>query len=79
MYLADTLSRAYLPEVHEFTEELERIDHAFTLAITADCLQQIKHISANDSVMKALCDTILHGWPDTKSDVLEYIHPYFVF
>ena len=68
MYLADTLSRAYLPEVHvcDFTKELKEIDHTLTLAITADRLQQIKHVSSDDPVMKALRETILHDWPDTK-------------
>ena len=63
----------------DFTEELEEIDHTLTLAITADRLQQIKHVSSNDPVMKALRETILHGWPDTKSDVLECVHPYLEF
>ena len=81
MYLADTLSQAYLPEVHTcaFTEELKEVDHTLALAITADCLQQIKHVSSDDPVMKALRETILHGWPDNKSNVPECVHPYFDF
>lgn len=50
VYLADTLSQAYLPEVHTcaFTEELEEVDHTLALAITADCLQQIQHVLSGD-------------------------------
>lgn len=81
MHLADTLSCAYLPEVHTcaFTEELKEIDHTLTLAIPADCLQQIKHVSLDDPIMQALCETILRGWPASKSDALECVHPYFHF
>ena len=81
MYLADTLSRAYLPEVHTcaFTEELKEIDHTLTLAITDDRLQQIKHVSSDDPVMQALRETILRGWPECKSEVPECVLPYFDF
>ena len=81
MHLADTLSRAYLPEVHTcaFTEELKEINHTLALAITEDRLQQIKHVSSDDPVMQALCDTILRGWPEWKSEVPECVLPYFDF
>ena len=81
MYLADTLSRAYLPEIHScsFAEELEEIDHTQALAMTDDRLQQFKHVSTDDPVMQALRETILRGWPENKSDVPECIHPYFDF
>ena len=72
MCLADTLSRAYLHEVHTcaFTKELKEIDHTLALAITEDRLQLIKHVSSDDPVMQALCEMILRGWPECKSDVL---------
>ena len=81
MYLADTLSRAYLPEIHScsFAEELEEINHTQALAMTDDRLQQFKHVSTDDPVMQALRETILRGWPESKSDVPECIHPYFDF
>ena len=81
MYLADTLSRAYLPEEHTcaFTEELKEIDHTLGLAITEDRLQQIKHVSSDDPVLQALRETILRGWPESKSDVPECVLPYFDF
>ena len=81
MYLADTLSRAYLPEVHScsFWSELAEIDHTLTLAITEDRLHQIKRVSSDDPVMHALRGTILHGCPESKSDVPESVHSYFDF
>ena len=35
MFLADTLSRAYLPDVSacEFVQSLEKIDHTFSMAL----------------------------------------------
>ena len=63
MYLADTLSRAYLPEVHTctFSEKLKEIDHTLMLAITADRLQHLKVVCADDPVMSALREVILRG------------------
>ena len=74
MYLADTLSRACLPEVHTcaFAEELEEIGlgyHRRLFAAVQTCIP----------VMQALWETILQGWPESKSDVPECVHPYFDF
>ena len=79
MFLADTLSRAYLPEAHacDFSRQLEEVVHTCTLAITEDRLQQFKHVSMDDPVMQVLRETIRRGWPESKSDVPESIHPYF--
>ena len=40
MFLADTLSRAYLPEVHtcDVSQQLESVDHTRTLALAEDPL-----------------------------------------
>ena len=49
MLLADTLSRAYLPEVNatEFSRELEDIDHRVWLPVTGDRWQQLKNAAAD--------------------------------
>ena len=77
--LADTLSRAYLPEVHacNFAQRLETVDHTDSLAITIDRLQQLEQVSLDDPVMQALRKTILQGWPESKTELTESIHPYF--
>ena len=62
-----------------FTKELKEIDHTLALAITEDHLQQIKHVSSDDPVTQALCETILRDWPECKSDVPECVLPYFDF
>ena len=79
MFLADTLSRAYLPEVNscEFTLELEEVDHRESLPVTEARWQQIKHASADDPVLQQLRATIRRGWPENKSEIPECLYPYF--
>ena len=52
MFLADTLSRAYLPEVNScnFSRELEDIDHKILLPVSKARWQQITHAPAEDPV-----------------------------
>ena len=54
MFLADTLSWAYLNGVHacSFSHELEVIDHTASLAIPVSQLQQLKDVSSSDPVMR---------------------------
>ena len=79
MYLADTLSRAHRPEVHmyDFYQNLEEMDLTASLALSKDKLLEIKHASANDPVLEALRKVIQDGWPLSKSEVPETVHPYF--
>ena len=50
MYLTDTLSRAFLPEVNacNFSSNLEAVDHKEYLSVCEERLQQISHASADD-------------------------------
>ena len=57
--------------------ELEAIDPAASLAIPAVQLQQIRDITRTDPVMATLRDTILTGWPSTKSGIFESMFSYF--
>ena len=77
MFLADTLSRAYLPEVNacEFTQELEDVDHRAFLPASDD-RWQIRHASADDPVLQQLRVTIRRGWPESRSDVQECLYLY---
>ena len=58
LFLADTLSRAFFPEVHacDFCQTLEEVDHTLPLALTPDriVIQQFKNISADDPVLQVL-------------------------
>ena len=79
MHLADTLSRAYLPEVNAcaFTRELEDIDHRTWLPVTKDRWQELKNAAADDPVQQRLRAVIMHGWPDSRADVPECVQAYF--
>ena len=79
MLLADTLSRAYLPEVNatEFSRELEDIDHRVWLPVTGDRWQQLKNAAADDPVQQKLRDIIRSGWPENRAQAPECVRPYF--
>ena len=79
MLLADTLSRAYLPEVNatEFARELEDIDHGVWLPVTEDRWQQLKNAEADDPVQQKLQEIIRSGWPENRAQVPECVRPYF--
>ena len=79
MFLADTLSRAHLPEVHvcEFSQELEAVNPVDLLAMPAEQLDRFNQFSSSDPVLQALRETILRGWPNSKTEVPEIVHTYY--
>ena len=79
MFLADTLSRAPLANVHtcNLAQELEEVDQTASLALPAIQLQRIQDIASADPVMTALRDTVRKGWPALKSGLSECLYPYF--
>ena len=85
MFLADTLSRAHLPEVYacdlELATNLEGIDHTapMLLAVSKDRLIQIKHASTDDLTLQVLRETIQQGWPESKTEVPPAVQAYFDF
>lgn len=81
MFLADTLSRAYLPEVHmcRLSENLADVDHTMSLELSDERLQQFKHVSADDPVLRELRKIIQQGWPDSKAEVPDSVHAYYDF
>ena len=81
MYLADTLSRAFLPESTKRVEiqKLEHINHLESLAMTPEDLQRLQLAAAQDVAMQELNQVIRHGWPDIKAQLPEAVQPYFVF
>jgi len=81
MFVADTLSRAYLPAANtgDFAHSLEEVDHTVSLSLSTERLQQIKHASRDDPVLQRLWETIQRGWPQSKSDISECLHAYYDF
>ena len=81
MYLADTPSRAPLPEAPagDLSLEVATIVHTASLALSAERLYQLQHVSADDPVLSELCKTIRQGWPDCKSKITEALQAYYDF
>ena len=79
MYLADTLSRAYLPTTARSTaeDETERIHAVDFLPISEPQLAVIQRETAADPVLQSLIQVILQGWPDQKEALPSELHPYF--
>ena len=79
MLIADTLSRAHLPDDNAsvFVRELEEVNHRANLPESDARWQQVTHASANDPVLKQLRGVIENGWPERKSYVSECLRPYF--
>ena len=78
MFLADTLSRAYLPTTARSPaeEETERIHAVDYLPISELQLAEIQRETAADSVLQSLIQVILQGWPDQKDALPSELHPY---
>lgn len=91
MYLADTLSRAFLkgstrpqelPESVLSTEggiekDLESIDMVCNLAISEETVGMIKQATDND--LEKLKTIIRQGWPETKDQLPPSLTEYFTF
>ena len=79
MFLADTLSRAYLPTTARSSaeEETERTHSVAFLPISEPHLAEIQRETAADSVLQSLIQVILQGWPDQKEALASKLHSYF--
>ena len=79
MYIADALSRAYLPETNEsLVPELEVNEVSLTahLPISSDKYVEFKKATAEDQVIQLLHYTVFDGWPNTKAELPVDIRPY---
>ena len=67
LYVADTLSRAHLPETSDdFDEELEV---SIVLAVSDTKMSQIGRETGKDETLKILKSVILEGWPENRSQL----------
>ena len=78
MFLADTLSRAYLlTTAHSpAEEETERIHAVDFGPISEPQSAEIQRETAADSVLQSIIQVILQGWPDQKEALPSELHPY---
>ena len=83
MVIADTLSRAYLPndESNDLEKDLEVQVHMLisNLPISQPKLEEFKTATKEDQVLQSLKDTVLNGWPQTRNEVPNEIRPYWDF
>ncbi|KAL6471877.1 hypothetical protein MHYP_G00205270 [Metynnis hypsauchen] len=74
MYVADTLSRAYLPEgdtAGSVEAEIETINMIQYLPISEERLQNIQAETEKDKALQSLKQIILQGWPKDKAQMME--------
>ena len=77
LYVADTLSRAYLTE--EDTDEEEWYDVMCVLPVSERRKEELLEELKKDSVCQQLKETILNGWPKHYKSVPAPLRPYFTF
>ena len=79
MFVADTLSRAYISDhqqsdVEKEVESIHTVNHR---AISQERLAEIQKETLNDPSLQRLKKTIIKGWPNNKAKVAEDIQQYF--
>ena len=79
MYIADTLSRAYLPEDIHHRDHFSKINVVDHLRIREERLKQLKTATQSDETMQALKTVILKEWPDTRKELPDQVTPYFSY
>ncbi|RXN12005.1 Retrovirus-related Pol poly from transposon [Labeo rohita] len=80
MHLADTLSRAYLPECAaegSVETEIETINMLQYLPISEGILQKIQRETAKDETFQMLQQVIAQGWPEEKTQLKEEVRQFF--
>ena len=82
MYVADTLSRAYLdepPSEQELSDDMEVIVHSLVerLPLTKEKLAQMKAATAQDEILQMLSKVARNGWPSHKSKLPAFVAYYW--
>ena len=78
-YLADALSRRYLPYDGSQTiaSEVESVNMTQDACLKPSALQEIKQHKAKDDSLQELIKVIKAGWPKTKGELSHLVLPYF--
>ena len=74
LFIADTLSRAYLPDPRDDVRVMARNS---LLDIPDRMRQEVREATEKDPALQTLLQVIEEGWPARKSDVPEPIRWYF--
>ena len=81
MFIADTLSRAYLGKMlpSEEVKSLELVDHTGNLRVSPSRLTRIEQESVLDPVCADLRQVILESWPGNIYECDPVLRPFFQF
>ena len=77
LHLADTMSRAYLPEADQ-SEHID-FDVLTVVPVTNQKYQELQRATTEDTELSKLSEIILTGWPKGPAGLADNIKPYFAF
>jgi len=77
MFLADTLSRAFLPASRQDEKEFETINMMKYLLVSEERRLLIQQDNESDESLQVLKTVIQKGRPEHRSNVRSIISPYF--
>lgn len=79
MYVADTSSRAYLPETGSPDKDKEAQVHMVSsnLPVSNEKLEEFRNETKKDIALTTLTETVLNGWPETKDHAAKEIQRYW--
>ena len=84
LFIADTLSRAYLPETqvdhnagNEFCAQLEETNLVADLPISNERLNELRRATAADPVLQKVREYVEKGWPTSKQYLPPDVVPYY--
>jgi hypothetical protein len=78
LYIADTLSRAYLPLRDDDSLE-EELEVQIILPMSTERLEQLRYETQRDSTLRVLTEMIQGDWPTSKSQVISSLQHYWDF
>ena len=82
LYLADTLSRAFLQDTGEkrsVEQGIESICMLEYLSVSEETRNQIKEAMKSDPTMLSLLETVKTGWPEDKNTLPSGVQQYYNF
>ena len=79
MIIADTLSRAYLPEDNNGSKKFHEINMFSFLPIRDERLEAIRLETEKDDNLQALKKVILAGWPEERKELPEQLVPFYSY
>ena len=79
MYMADTVTRAYLPSIKNTQEECEMVNALKILQVPEEKQDGILKHTSEKEVLQPLKVVILTEWPAEKKDLPVVLNPYYSY